>query len=56
MHGTCVVERDGVLYAIALSWRNGGENEAGKKENNPDKLNDGAIAIFKAVELETKIN
>lgn len=45
MHGACVVEYQGDLYAIVLSWRNGRENGEGKP-------NDGMIAIFKAVKVE----
>ncbi|WP_417749700.1 hypothetical protein [Rosistilla oblonga] len=43
MHGFCPVERDGTLYGVVLSWPNGRENAAGKR-------NDGQIAIFEAVE------
>ncbi|TWU38307.1 hypothetical protein [Novipirellula artificiosorum] len=42
MHGLKTVRRDRKLFAITLSWRNGGENGQGK-------LNDGQIAIFEAV-------
>lgn len=45
MHGFCPVKVDGRLYGITLSWRNGGENRAGK-------LNDGQIAIFEAVAVK----
>ncbi|TWT72903.1 NHL repeat-containing protein [Allorhodopirellula solitaria] len=44
MHGVCTVTRDGELFAIALSWPNGGENRNGKR-------NDGQTAVFQAVEV-----
>ncbi|MCO8123265.1 hypothetical protein NHH03_16065 [Stieleria sp. TO1_6] len=45
MHGFCPVERDGKLFGVVLSWPNGGENQAGKR-------NDGQIAVFEAVEVQ----
>lgn len=44
MHGVRTVKRDGKLFAIALSWPNGGENKNGKR-------NDGQTAVFEAVEV-----
>lgn len=46
MHGLRTVTRGGKLYAIALSWPNGGENKNGKR-------NDGQTAVFEAVEVDT---
>ncbi|KAA5540755.1 hypothetical protein FYK55_19940 [Roseiconus nitratireducens] len=45
MHGFCPVQVGDTLFGVALSWPNGGENKAGKR-------NDGQIAIFEAVEVQ----
>jgi hypothetical protein len=45
MHGIRTVVVDDNLYAVVLSWPNGGENAKGDR-------NDGRIAIFEAVPVE----